>query len=207
MANKSSYLTEGVFLAGIPAVGYWVSYLYELGYFSHFKLPKYLIEITVNTILLNCLIILIGVVVGVFIIDFVRRRMHGSSLAIQVVAFQILVAFFISFGFYIAFELSVNAFRLLLFFTVGPVIFRGLIYPLWSQRRVKGFVKKLDAAMHVDFEFESLTGKFGDKIGMDLFIAAAFLYFVSLLAYFLGGMLLKMSSNFIRLMAIPIIFW
>lgn len=52
LSSKKFTLTEGLLLAAIPIVAYYLAYQYEKGYFSAFAAPENLITIDISTFLL-----------------------------------------------------------------------------------------------------------------------------------------------------------
>lgn len=44
-------ITEALLIAAVPVVGYWIAYLYELGYCRWFGMPPYFIEIGILNVL------------------------------------------------------------------------------------------------------------------------------------------------------------
>ncbi len=52
--ENRSPLSEGMLLAGIPAIAYAMTYVYEWAYCDHFSIPKGLIQITPLTVTASC---------------------------------------------------------------------------------------------------------------------------------------------------------
>jgi hypothetical protein len=93
MKKELRIFTESTMLAAIPALGYWVAFVYELGYFSYFELPSTFVEVALNSILLNSLSVVTGLGAFLIILDFIRRTMSGVTEALKFTLYKLLFAY------------------------------------------------------------------------------------------------------------------
>jgi hypothetical protein len=195
--------TESVILAAIPALGYWVAFVYELGYFNYFDLPRDFIEITLNLILLNSLSVVSGLVLFIIVFDFIQRSMLGVTEALKYTLYKLLFIYFIAFGFGLVFDKTNNEILVLLLILAGPIILKEILWPLWSYRHIQGFGNKVAAAKKKDFEFDSLTDKIAEKTGATQFTLLIFIYLTSIFAYLAGGYQANKQEYFLTSEANP----
>jgi len=195
--------TESVVLAAIPALGYWVAFIYELGYFNYFDLPRGFIEIALNSILLNSLSVVSGLVLFIMVFDFIRRAMSGVTEALKYTLYKLLFVYFLVFGFGLVFDRSINEIQILLLILAAPIILKEILWPLWSHRHIQGFGNKVTAAKKTDFEFDSLTDKIAEKTGAILFLLLMFIYLISIFSYLAGGYQANKQEYFLTSEAKP----
>lgn len=186
--NLKSF-SESVVLASIPALGYWVAFVYELGYFKYFDLPRSLIEIALNAILLNSLSIVSGLLFFAIVFDFIRRTVSGVTEKLKFTLYKLLFVYFLVFGFGLVFDRPIHEIQILLLVLAVPIILKEILWPLWSHRHIEGFGNKVAAAKKKDFEleFDSGTDKLAEKIGAAPFSVLAFIYLISIFSYLAGG--------------------
>lgn len=202
--NKGlNYFTEGVILAAIPAGGYWTAYLYELGYCNFFEIPPELIDISINSILLNSLAVLGIAILMVFAVDFIGKLMVGVSSAVKGSLYKLIFIYFIGYGFYFSFGRSQTELKIFLTIFALPMIIKDFVWPLWSQRHIKGFGNKVAAAKKRDFEYDSATDKIANKIGIEAFLVCGALYVISILSYLAGGYGASSETEFLSAKAKP----
>ena len=197
MKQNLKIFTESIILAAIPALGYWVGFIYELGYFNYFGLPRNFIEITLNSVLLNSLSVVGGLVAFLVLFDFIRRGMSGVTEALKFTLYKILLSSLLVLGFGLVFNTSLIKIVTFLLVLAGPIIFQEILWPLWTHRGVKGFGNKVAAAKKKDFEYESATDKIAEKIGMAPFLIITFIYFISIFSYLAGGYQAKKQEYFL----------
>jgi hypothetical protein len=190
-------------LAAVPAMGYWVAFVHELGYFNYFDLPRSFIEISLNVILLNSLSVVIGLAIFIIVFDFIRKAMSGVTEALKYTLYKILFSYFMIFGFGIVFDMTIIKIQILLLILVTPIILKEICWPLWSYRHVPGFGNKITAAKKKDFEFESMTDKMVEKIGAPAFLLITFIYLISIFSYLAGGYQANKQEYFLTSEAMP----
>lgn len=203
MKHNFKIFTESVILAAIPAMGYWVAFVYELGYFNYFDLPRSFIEIALNSILLNSLSVVSGLILFIIVFDFIRKAMSGVTEALKYTLYKLLLVYFLVFGFGIVFDKPINEIRILLLILAGPIILKEILWPLWSHRHVPGFGNKIVAAKKKDFEFDSVTDKIAEKTGANLFLLLMFIYLISIFSYLAGGYQANKQEYFLTSEAKP----
>lgn len=196
MKKELRIFTESTMLAAIPALGYWVAFVYELGYFSYFELPGTFVEVALNSILLNSLSVVTGLGAFLIIIDFIRRIMSGVTEALKFTLYKLLFAYFLVYGFGLVFNRSHKEIQILLLIIALPIIWREVLWPMWKYRHLNGLGNKVTAARAKDFEFDSAIDKITDKTGATPFLLLAFIYLVSIFSYLAGGYTANKQTSF-----------
>jgi hypothetical protein len=196
-------LTEGVILATLPAMGYWVAFVYELGYFNYFDLPRNFVEISLNSILLNSLSVVSGLALFIIVFDFIRSAMIGVTEALKYILYRLLFVYFIVLGFGLVFDRPINEIKIILLVSGLPLILGEIVWPLWAYRSVPGLGNKIAAAKKKDFEFDSVIDILVKKTGATPFILLIFICLISTLSYLTGGYQANKQEYFLTSEAIP----
>ena len=196
MKKELRIFTESTMLAAIPALGYWVAFVYELGYFSYFELPSTFVEVALNSILLNSLSVVTGLGAFLIILDFIRRTMSGVTEALKFTLYKLLFAYFLVYGFGLVFNRSHEEIQILLLILTLPIIWNEVLWPMWKYRHLKGLGNKVTAAKAKDFEFDSAIDKIAEKTGAAPFLALVFVYLVSVFSYLAGGYSANKQTSF-----------
>ncbi|MDT0602187.1 hypothetical protein [Thalassotalea castellviae] len=197
MTKNFKLFSESIILAAIPALGYWVAFVYELGYFNYFELPRSFIEIALNSVLLNSLSVVSGLFFFFIVFDFIRRAMSGVTEALRYILYRLLFVCFLVFGFGLIFDKPIEQIQVLLFIVATPIIFKDILWPLWSHRHIKGFGNKIAAARKQDLEFDSVTDKLVEKAGIAPFLIVIFIYLFSIFSYLAGGYQANKQEHFL----------
>jgi hypothetical protein len=196
MRKELRIFTESTILAAIPALGYWVAFVFELGYFSYFELPDTFIEIALNSILLNSLSVISGMGAFVIILDIIRRAMSGVTEALKFTLYKLLFVYFLVFGFGLVFNRTLKDIQVLLLLLALPIIWKELLWPMWKYRHIKGLGNKVAAAKAKDFEFDSAIDKVSEKVGAVPLLSLVFVYLISIFSYLAGGYSANKQTNF-----------
>lgn len=195
-------ITEGVLIAALPVIGYWLAYLYQLGYCTYFNIPTVFIEISI----LNIMIALVGFASIIASINFYGEPIYQfiriflpHPLNKIFVKILLIVSFILAYS--VVKNISTESIYFLLLFFALPYLLVDLILPLFSQKNVKGYLEKLKAQDEVDRneQGDSLMSKIALGLGRNLFLYIAIFGFISFLVYFAGGYKAKTKSNFIVL--------
>lgn len=196
MIDQRFGITEGLVIAGVPVVGYWLAFLYELGYCKYFDIPSAFIQIGV----LNVLVTMIGILGVLGLINlylnpvFMLCRGIPGPIRNPLLLVGFLLAVFA--GYSIVWRVSLAQFTLVAIMFILPIIFLEFILPLWTQKKVTGYLNKLEAQNMIELKQETLIERMSSIVGRRIFLAAAFIFVVSLAAYFSGGYEAKKQIDF-----------
>lgn len=196
MTDQRIGLTEGLVIAGVPAAGYWFAFLYELGYCKYFEIPPAFIEIG----LLNVLVAIIGLggVLALFNLyaDPVFILSRGLPKPLRAALFRIAVPVVLVSGYAIVARLTPPQFLFAVGIFLVPLAFFEFIFPLLTQRGVKGYLSKLEAQNQTELQHETIMDVVAKSIGRRVFLFSALLFALSFTAYFAGGYEAKTQLDF-----------
>jgi hypothetical protein len=152
--TRMSLWTEGVVLASIPFAGYLLAFSYEWGYLSHFSVPADVIELSTPSVIAGC----VSLVSAIFMFGILTETIlailpipgEHSPYRMPVVrtvlaALLVLAAVWLGAPFVISVSLVV---------LVAIVAFFEFIFPLFTRRRVEGYVNKLKAQEEFEQSFQ-----------------------------------------------------
>ena len=196
MKKELRIFTESTMLAVIPALGYWVAFVYELGYFSYYELPSNFVEVALNSILINSLSVVIGLGVFLIIIDFIRRIMSGVAEALRSTIYKLLFAYFLVFGFGLVFDRPHKEIQILILVLVLPIIWREVLWPMWKYRHLNGLGNKVAAAKAKDLEIDSFIDKITETTGAAPVLVLVFVHLLSVFSYLAGGYSANKQASF-----------
>lgn len=182
-------LTEGLLIAGIPAVGYWLSYLYEYGYCKFFGIPVSYIELGVSNIfsgMLGATGILI--MLWLFADTLFQSGLPRLPSVVRWSLYRIIFVLFLVGTGAIIFSWSASKTTVIFLGVLILLIFIEFILPLISQRTTKGFIRKLEAQRKSDFEVDSLMDIAARGAGPTAFLAVFWLFIASVFAWGAGGL-------------------
>jgi len=204
MDDKKTWLVEGLIVAGIPAIGYWFAFLYELGYCKYFNIPSSFIEID----MLNVLIAIVGTVTLLGTVNFlvqpfflifvaapwsIKKAIKTTLLPIVLMtggALALKMPFFYSVFFICALAL--------------PIAFAEFILPLFTHRDIQGYAAKLEAATLSEFEQNHTTmDALANKLGFESYSLLFYLFIFSYVVFFSGSIDGRVRSDFIVLKGKP----
>lgn len=152
MTDHRIGLTEGLLIAGVPAAGYWLAFLYELGYCIYFDIPAQFVDIG----LLNVLIAIVGFAGFLAMIHLYGGLFYTLSgifhRAIRTALFRVAVIFCAIAGISIVFRLTEAQFIGSAILFGGFHAFGEFVFPLITQRKIKGYINKLEAQDRFELE-------------------------------------------------------
>jgi len=196
MTNQRFGLTEGLVIAVVPATGYWFAFLYELGYCKYFEIPPAFIEIG----LLNVLVAIIGLggVLALFNLyaDPVFILSRGLPKPLRAALFRITVPIVLVSGYAIVARLTPQQFSLVAGVFLVPLVIFEFIFPLLTQRDVRGYLSKLEAQNQAELQHETIMDVVAKSIGRRAFLFFGLLFVLSFTAYFAGGYEAKKQLDF-----------
>ncbi|HKK45796.1 MAG TPA: hypothetical protein VJ964_09755 [Balneolaceae bacterium] len=199
MSKQKFGLTEGLLIAGVPAVGYWLAFLYQLGYCTYFNIPTSLIEIS----LLNVLIAIIGLVGFLAIINLYGEPFFwlykGLPEVIRPAIVKIGAPLIFMCGYAYVTRLSGKPFYVAISIVVIPLLFVEFILPLFTQRKTKGYLAKLKAQKKIDYEYDTMMDTLAKNAGKERFLLFILLFAISFITFFAGGYKAKTKTEFIVL--------
>ncbi len=202
--TESRGLSEAILLAGLSAFSYALAYAYKSGISSHFGIPPLLITPTIGVVLQAASAV--GLVVlwfwnianaiwpfaprGTNVLARVIRRLLITALLIALIIFSALdrqhawVSFIVILGFFVFFE---------------------LIFPLITQKSIKGYEQKLLAqeAIEANVQKFTLLDKVAETFGEHSIRLAAFGLILLVLGNELGIKTAKEKTDFFVLTDTP----
>jgi len=204
MADQKFGFTEGLLITGVPALGYWLAFLYELGYCKYFNIPSTFIEIGI----LNILIAIVGTTALLAVLHlfadpfyvFFGKAPHAIKRALRMTFLPLGVCIGLVFVFKYSFLVAV-----IIVCVVGlPIALIEFVIPLVTQRGVQGYVAKLEAASNYDYEHNtSIMDTLAEKVGFKAFSLFFYLIIFSFVVYLAGGFNAQMKSDFMVLKGDP----
>jgi hypothetical protein len=199
------FFTDAILAIAIPVAGYYVAYRYEQGYLTYFGVPTSLVEVGLSEVLgvLGQLISVFLLILGYLDIRAtLSKDKNPVARAIGRVLFPILIMLLII---YAASLKGATLYFLLALLAL--VIFTEFIFPIFSQRKVKGFKEKLAQQELRDGMQQSLMsnimasykrGNYALKSAINFTVLFALFYI-----FFLGSFTAKRSTSFMVLKTCP----
>ena len=197
MIDQKSAIAEGVLIAAITATGYWLAFLYELGYCKYFNIPIEFIEIGI----LNILVAVIGVFGILAMLNMYINPLHlfvsklPRPLKFAIYRTSIPIVFIASYGAIV--RLPTSQWWLLFGLFVAPLVFFEFVFPLITQRKTKGYIAKLEAQDKIENDHDTLLDMTAKSIGRDKFLIILFFFLLSVIAFFSGGFDAKSKHSFV----------
>lgn len=155
--RKIPFLGEGILIAVLTAVGYAIAYYYEKGYKGYFLMPEDYIELNPTMIIR---VIGLTVVIGIFlfiILDFISihiNQLRSLNRAVSSIVDEI-IWLGVSYFFFMML-LGLNKYSLVSLLLFLPLIsLVSFVIPLLTQRKIKGYRNKLEAAVKMEDEKSS----------------------------------------------------
>lgn len=195
--QKISIINESVFLAAIPVIGYWLAYLYQLGQMTYFDIPSMYVEININSVISAIAALLVVLMVFYILLESVYVLFIGRLP--RILKYSIFEALFMILFYWscaIIFKWTLTKAIVFGLPIVGVFIFTNFFLPLFSHKDVKGYVAKLEAQNNRDKDTPRIIKVLGDKIGQLGRYSLVLFYLLSYFAYFSGGYVASISSEF-----------
>ncbi|MFB4325586.1 MULTISPECIES: hypothetical protein [Paenibacillus] len=155
--RKISFMSEGILIGGLTAVGYAIAYYYEKGYKGYFLMPVDYIELNPTMIIR---VIGLTLVIGIFLFAFIDlisiylNQLKSLNSAVSSIIDNITGLGISYFFFMMLIGLNEQSFFMfLLFLAVISLINFGM--PLLTHRKTKGYRNKLEAAVKMEEERNS----------------------------------------------------
>lgn len=151
MSDKTKkYISEGLWIAFLPAAGYWFAFIFFRSFYAHYNIPSSFIQIGISEILISisvAVFFLFVLNIAVWILGHITHswpRALKSSL-IRILPVSILALFIALSG-----EKSLSdRILIILLLCVFPMAMQ-LLLPLRYARGVKGYINKLEAVNKAD---------------------------------------------------------
>ncbi|MDA8353319.1 MAG: hypothetical protein M0Z65_09090 [Firmicutes bacterium] len=148
-----SHTPEGVFLAGITGLGYFSSYLSDLGYKTHFGIPSMFVEIHLTSVVLSICVIIFTLFIAALCITIPQFRKYGPHLFAVLIPLMIAVIVGMKLNFSLNREYFLTVVFLFLFHAVLLFIFFHLAQ---KQKRITNLIAVvLLALMMVSVSYSS----------------------------------------------------
>ena len=198
-------LSDAILAIIIPVAGYYVAYQYELGRAGYFGISGSLVEVGLTNVL--------QVIVYLFASYLLILGYLGHKENLAIAKSPVLRAFSLIFmPLLIILGLIIYVARAgaLLFMLLGfatLLIFAVFVFPLISQRRVKGYKNKLAEQMKgnqgSDSNDSSLLGGYRRKYGLRIYAAIIVAIFALIYMSFFGSVVARNQSSFEVLASTP----
>lgn len=120
--EKKSFLSEGILIAAVPALGYILNYTYELGYNHHFHIIPELITLSASSVIYSTIFVTISLLGFLNILDavYILLKPVSDSLFVRKYIPEIIILLiYLLFTFILGFKLYLN---FLLVFILAHVV-------------------------------------------------------------------------------------
>lgn len=186
--NKRVFgLTEGLLVAGIPALGYWLAYLYEYGYCKFFQIPTSYIQIDFSTIIAATISIVGGLVMLMIIFEGLRLFSGTLSRVVLFSIFKVSIVAFVTVAIALANNWTWDQFMWFGLPLIGIIAIMEFIILAIVHRGQGNYINRMEEADRIDREYESLMDKLAHQIGGRVFRALFLVFLVSVFAYVNGA--------------------
>lgn len=199
MEKQNIGLTEGIIIATVPVIGYWIAFLFEFGYCNYFNIPSTFVEIGIQNIMI-AIIGLLGLLAIIFnFANFFFMSFKWLPKTIKASLQRIFLASAFTYGFFLFNKHPISQVILITSIMFIFLIFIEFVFPLIRQTKTKGYLEKLKAQDKFDFEEHTLLDVAAIKIGYNKFLLIYLVFILSFLAYFAGSYNAKYQINFLVL--------
>jgi hypothetical protein len=190
-----SKLSEGLVIAVVPAIGYWFSYVYQLGYCRYFDIPTEFIEINIQ----NFFICIIGMISLLAVIIAIGNPLFSALRylpeAIRKIVTNYGLAVFIMFSYSFAVQMPTKVFLTSLAIPLGLLV-SDLIFPLFLHKDKSSYLEKLNAQRAIEMKTETMTDAIFKKIGANFSVLLFYASISSVFIIFAGAYEAKKTSVF-----------
>lgn len=180
-------LTDAIIIAAVPGLGYAYAFLYEAGYCDYYNIPFQLISISLSHVLIASSVLLGAIILIWPILDtvFVPYLMKGSPTflkkKIKRVIVMVFLLCFIPFFTHADKKLWIPVISILAFYAFGE-----FIWPLITQRGIKGYEAKLAAQENLELKVITVTDLMAQKAGKSYLLIVLILFGLGWLAFNAG---------------------
>lgn len=199
MSNRM-WPIEGLAIAAAPAAGYWCAYLFELGYCKFFNIPNAYVEVGVSNILVAIggigSLLLFSVVYFEMFFGIYRSLPIPLRNPVRRITFSTLILVGFTLVFNWKWQTTIVAYAVVM----GPFIVFEFILPVFTERKIKGYLSKLETAQKIDSQYESATDVFAKTVGLKVFLVIFFIGIASFVAFVAGGI----DARYKRVFMIPV---
>lgn len=203
--KAKSWLFEGIVIAAIPSFGYFIAFLYELGFCNVFNIPIQFISLnlTVIFIAVGALIVLLTglflIVNWIYLIIAPYYKKDNPIWNTLLISFPVLILLL---GYILLYwslwKEWLFAFIVFLFF-----IFLDFVFPLITQRKKGTYIEKLKAQEEFDSEEKDLFTLIRQRFGRTALLIIIGFFYISLFAYSTGQATALRQHEFLITNTIP----
>lgn len=189
-------VTEGLLLAAVPAAGYWLAFLFELGYCGYFDIPTQFVEISIT----NILFAILGLFGVLATLHMYAQAFYSVGRHIpQVIRNSLIKLALVSLpmaGIALVDRMSPRTIAVVFGPLVFSVVFAEFILPLFNHRETNGYLNKLKAQHKTDIQQPELLDPIAKAIGRNGLLIILIIIILSFCAYFAGGYTAKIKRDF-----------
>jgi len=159
--SKKNWMTEGVMIALIPALGYLFVFAYESGYAKYYHFPLEFINIDLPQIVMSALTLYIVAVIVFFTIEWISFVFFKEHRYL----YHTIVRFLPFLGFIVGSIILTDWVRAINI-TIGLVIIgiQEFVFPLISQKDKNSYEDKLRAYENADWDYRENRGALSWRI-------------------------------------------
>jgi hypothetical protein len=194
---KRLNFSDGVLLAAVPAAGYIVAYLYELGYCHYFNIPSEFIYIDRQVIVTSVLAVLGFVAALHSLIDFIREHFAWVPRPLGRVLLRIAVALGIVLGLAVVSRATYLQMAGMCAIVVGPTVIGNLLLPLLPSGSSGGYIDRVALELSKGDARRSMLDIYAKFAGASVFLGVGLFYLVCVSAYVVGGYTAKGKVRFL----------
>lgn len=137
-------ITDAILISIFTAYAYFISYIYQLGYYEYFKLPSFLVEISIMNILNSTFSILAFIIFIYIIVTGIMSCIPNNT---DVYIAKIIEKYIYISTLYIVLFMVADVKRKEFYYIYTVIalliIFLDFVDPLFSQKEIKGYLKKV----------------------------------------------------------------
>lgn len=188
-SEKLSLLDKSIMIAIYPALGYFLVYLYEVGYVTIFDIPIEFININMSNFV-NIVPMIFPKLIKIFLIWFTISNLININDLENPITYKIYEIFTVCACFFILAFFSYNVQSMLLSMLEATIIIYAVTFlcPLITKPKVKGYRNKFIAQMNESNEnhIQTLTYHHVSKIGYINIKTIIFFIFISITIFQAG---------------------
>jgi len=183
-------------VSGVPAVAYWLAYIYEYGYCKYFEIPIEFIDVSLKNILVCAFAIVVFYFytsnISELFWSFTKNIPHIIKTKLKRTVYPAAWGIAIA----IVFKVHLKFIFIYLALFVSSVFIYEFILPLITHRKLATYTEKLEKAQSDDFAYDSYTDVFASRIGILNFRILFKLMGLTILVMFLGSLGGALKTNF-----------
>lgn len=185
--NKSSWLTEGIVIAGLTVFSYTIAFVFEAGIADHFGIPFEFIEVSLTGIFVAFITLLTGLLIIYVLLEILNPLWVKLSDAIRRRLRLYFGFFFAIIGSLIIAGGSIASLKIILIWFI-VMVFIDFIIPALSRKKGKSYVEKVQESHEADLQYDTFFDKLIQNLQIDTrtFKIILFLIFVIFLSFYSG---------------------